>query len=106
MVMKGYPGLVTIRRDSKVSHDLEPFPRLDTGVQHTEDVLVLVLVVEVLVGSGWRWAIGRSEIQNVVNLLVTSCTKHLFRPPYVLVFVLEFRKGERVFLDALAELLV
>jgi hypothetical protein len=106
MVMKGYPGLVPIRRGSEVAYDLEPFSRLEAGVQHTEDVLVLVLVVDVLVGAGRWWSIGRSEIQNVVDFLVASCTKHLFRPPHVLALVLKFRKSKRVFLDALAELLV
>jgi hypothetical protein len=98
---------MAIRHGGKVAYDLKPLSGLDGGVQHAEDIFVLVLVVEVLVGAGWRRAMGRSENQNIVDLLVASCTKHLFRPSDVLALILEFREqGERVFLDAFVELLV
>jgi hypothetical protein len=59
--MKGYPGSMAIRHSGEVAYDLEPLSGLDGGVQHAEDILVLVLVVEVIVGAGRRRAMGRLE---------------------------------------------
>jgi hypothetical protein len=79
---------------------------LDNGVKYTEDVLVLVLVVEVLISARRRRPAGGTEIQYVVHVLVARSAEDLLGPTDILGVVLEFREGEGVLLDSLAELLM
>jgi hypothetical protein len=68
-VESALPGFSAVRRGSEISDNLDPLAGLDDRVQHTEDILVLVLVIEVFIsarggriGVVLQLALGRGQV--------------------------------------------